>query len=258
MVYLGYSRQVVGNLDYLRYNWAFALNVAAAALAMLAAVIVFIANLFDPHRSDDDDDKADESPIQWQDVEDLRTDGRPLVNGVPAMSGDYYRYGGYDNGAFVTSPNDRRTLPQQPPRDYYNDPAELYPVDPYTAPDVTIVAAHRNVPRPKSSGSDAGARKGQAGGAGHASSRSWQEGMEVVVAETPSRRRRYDERRIYGTRLEPAPLPGLYDHAGPVYPGPVYSRSSPALVELTPFMLPRVVVRGHYEPGYGYPEYVML
>lgn len=280
MVYLGYSRDVVSNAGYLRYDWAFALNVAAAALALFAAVIILIANLYDHHHKDDDDDdandyanKAEESPLQWLDVRDPRLDGRPLVGGHPAVREEPYTYAGYDDGVGVDvggggvfvvnhASNDRRPLPDHPPRDYFNDS----PVNHYVTPgaDLTIVPARPNpLPRwPRSGGSDADARRGLS----HANSRSWQEGMEVVTAaaESPSRRRRYDERRVYGSRWEPAvphlPAPGLYEQAGPVYSvGSVYpARSSPAVMELTPFVLPRVVVRGRYEPGYGYPEYAML
>ena len=185
-----------------------------------------------------------------------------------------------------------------PPRDYTaHDPGEFcYPLgNPYTADPTTTTTttsaavAQRKLflPRPSArpvGGSDVGgARRGQGGtGRGTAvvisSSRSWQGGLGVgagVTPPLPRRSRRHDDEwrmrsagpaePAYLPGLEPAYLPGQWDRAvyyptGPVYPTlPLPPPQAPApLMELAPFMLPRVVVRGHYEPGYGYPEYVML
>ncbi|XP_076458291.1 uncharacterized protein LOC143292014 [Babylonia areolata] len=64
-------------------------------------------------------------------------------------------------------------------------------------------------------------------------------GWRKVQMKTPPRR--FHEQRVYvGSGMEPG---GRY---------PV------SMVPAGAFMIPRVVVRGYYEPGYGYPEYTLL
>ncbi|XP_076462020.1 uncharacterized protein LOC143294536 [Babylonia areolata] len=99
-----------------------------------------------------------------------------------------------------------------------------------------------------------GAGEAGGGGGGHlTTSWSWHDGLELFPVQTPPwgrrRGRGMEEQWHHG---DDPPASWMSDPGDPFpLPQPHPAPHTP------PFMFPRVVVRGYYEPGYGYPEFIM-
>lgn len=110
MVYIGHTRHGVESSDF-RYGWALSLNVAAACLAIVTAVVMFITNaLTNSPRS-----HANESYLPWNDAalvpkpypESIPVGGLPYFSGhqPPGMRPSIADY--QNSGVYSPSPGAR-------------------------------------------------------------------------------------------------------------------------------------------------------
>ena len=262
MVYLGYTCEDVSKFQYLHYHWAFAASVAASGLALVASVIILIGNRRTPvpeeRVSSPATAKTLGSWLDWQSTPGYREEGfhehRPWKRQSPLGNDPYY---GRDHDVdYPYHANDVHPLPSLPPWEYndLNDPVS------------DIHSRQHNFYNIEHVGSGGLSEEAFRGGGRHRGhSESSEEGrsfdmtgyyhddnrLAVANADFPSARRPQLDGGRQQSGFGVKPLSHTLDARE------VYQEPSSRVMELSPFTLPRVVVRGFYEPGQGYPEYII-
>ncbi|KAK7112014.1 uncharacterized protein [Littorina saxatilis] len=212
-------------------------------------------------------------------------DGRYVDWNGPAslVSGPYTAY--YGKGQYVPSPLSQgpsppppQPPPQLPLEDYHSDREDpsLYVVNTLTprpglvqvlprTPHTTNLTAYRRdvnelepLPHTDAAASVSSHRpmrtaSGNEADLGVVSSQSMPTRVDLVRRDAPAVRRLYEDGHPrYGGSMVTLPPLEILVPAGTATP-------PTNIMELTPFRLPRVVIRGHYDPvTRGYPEYMMM
>nr|KAG5713856.1 hypothetical protein BaRGS_024483 [Batillaria attramentaria] len=221
MVYVGHWKDDIEDSDgLLNFAWAFAMNVGACALAIIAAIILFFANKNLVETKDSELEAP--LPMEWTST----WEAQPGPAGPAVISHNALRpkYPGWEMG-----------IPDPMLRNHY-------------VPDPTT-AGYVHRPRPS----------------GRGSGKKYAEYPPEPYPSYPY---------PYATRgFAPVPVPShhtrrpayeqegdvLYSNVAPYYEEEVMAvaaapRPAP-VVRMSPVVLPRLVIRGQYEPGYGYQEY---
>ncbi|KAL8616982.1 hypothetical protein ACOMHN_041900 [Nucella lapillus] len=189
MVYLGATREAVDSSSIVRYDWAFAVSVGSSLLALLSAVLVFIANMrayLYPSSGDQDDHAG-------------------------GLSDEKQSSGVTENPTNVYSGTTESPSSLEPPRDYHTSDPAVY-----------------HMPGP-----------------------AW----PYPLGNLQFPPERYEERRIK-RKVPPPPVPRRsYEDLGRVGVPVEPVRYPVTAIPTRAFILPRVVVRGFHDSGYGFPAY---
>ncbi|KAL8596738.1 hypothetical protein ACOMHN_046355 [Nucella lapillus] len=259
LVYLIFTIEDVDDLPHIHYDWAFAVSLGASGLALLSSLLLLLSLpcCWDYccccAASGNSKTYTGEAGLNWGEdssrsesrMATLRREDLARVSGPPYVvsSNDYSHV--QDGLPYSLPRSGLRPLPHPPPGEsenpYVVSPGQGMYSYPFPAGGEVLDKVY-DTPRT--------VRRMDTPDGHLPSGWSWHEGVDLVLAPSPPWKGRAEEEMFYyNNAAHFSELPEPLDPLHLAEPWPAHGA--------VPFLFPRVVVRGYYEPGYGYPEYVM-